>query len=110
VVRRVSVSTEADEVCRVALHGEIDADHAEAILAEIRGAIERYAPRTVTVDLSRVTFIDTSGLGTLVNAMNASRAAGADYRVTQVPDLVRPVLRITGLLEPFGLADEDPPA
>jgi anti-sigma B factor antagonist len=107
-MRPVSVRPEADAIVRVALRGEIDAPRTDEILREIRWAIEKHRPRVVSVDLSDVTFIDTSGLGALVNAMQASRDAGADYRVVQVPDPVRAKMRMTGLLDVLDLTDEAP--
>ena len=108
-MHHVSVKAEADETLRVALHGEIDATHADQILKEIRSAIDRFLPRSVQMDLSDVTFIDTSGLGTLVYAMKAAHHAGAGYELTDASELVRSRLRRTGLLEALGLADEDGP-
>ena len=99
------MKSEPDKVLRLALHGEIDASHAEQILSEIRAAIDRLLPREVRMDLSDVTFIDTSGVGTLVHALEAAREAGAGYKLTDASELVRARLRIAGVSTALGLVD-----
>jgi anti-anti-sigma factor len=108
-MRPVSVRSDSDAMVRVGLHGEIDAEHSKEILNEIRAAIEQYLPREVKVDLSEVTFMDTSGMATLIGAMNASHEVGAHYQLTGVSEQVGAKLRMTGLAELFGLPDVDPP-
>ena len=105
-MRPVSVNPEPDATLRVELRGELDIAHAEQILNEIQSAIDSFVPRTVRMDLSGVTFIDSTGLGTLVNSMKAAHEAGSGYELTHVPELVRSRLRRTGLSDVFGLADE----
>ena len=53
-------------------------------------------PRIV-VDLSDVTFIDSSGLGALIAGLKATRTAGGDLRIAAVPEQVMMVLRLTNL-------------
>jgi anti-anti-sigma factor len=108
-VHHVSVESGSDQSLRVALHGDIEAPHADQILSEICAAIDEVLPRAVRVDLSSVTFIDTAGAGTLVRAMSAARKAGADYAVTDASDIVRARLRLFGLAATLGMAEEDVP-
>ena len=51
----------------------------------------------IVVDLDQVTFIDSSGLGALISGLKASRQAGGDLRIAQVPEQVLTVLRLTNL-------------
>ena len=51
----------------------------------------------VVLDLSEVTFIDSSGLGTLVRLMSSLRARGGDLRLCNVPEVVSKVLKLTNL-------------
>lgn len=53
-------------------------------------------PPGVVVDLSRVTLVDASGLGVLVEGLSRARAAGASLRLAGPLRLAR-VLRIAGL-------------
>jgi anti-sigma B factor antagonist len=51
----------------------------------------------VVVDFSEVVFIDSSGLGALIAGLKATRQAGGDLRIAQVPEQVMTVLRLTNL-------------
>ena len=42
----------------------------------------------IVVDLGQVTFIDSSGLGALISALKATRQAGGDLRIADVPEQV----------------------
>lgn len=104
-MEEVSVDERADGSLRIVLRGEIDFNNAASVIEVIRGAVARQRPEHVVVDLGEVTFLDSSGLAVLVNAMKAAEAVGAAYRVEQPNLKVTDQLRITGLLEPFGLAE-----
>lgn len=51
----------------------------------------------IVVDLGFVTFIDSSGLGALISGLKATRQAGGDLRIADVPEQVMTVLRLTNL-------------
>ncbi|HYO41127.1 MAG TPA: STAS domain-containing protein [Nocardioidaceae bacterium] len=51
----------------------------------------------VVVDLSAVTFLDSSGLGALIAGLKAARQASGDLRMTGANEQVRTVLRLTNL-------------
>ena len=51
----------------------------------------------IVVDLGEVTFIDSSGLGALISGLKATRQAGGDLRIADVPEQVMTVLRLTNL-------------
>jgi anti-sigma B factor antagonist len=51
----------------------------------------------IVIDLTEVVFIDSSGLGALIAGLKATRQAGGDLRIAQVPEQVRTVLRLTNL-------------
>lgn len=78
------------------VRGEIDAHTAPQVREAAEALLEAHG--TVRVDLSGVTFIDSSGLGVLVALTTAARDAGGDL-VVVAPS--RPVIR---LFEISGLA------
>ena len=51
----------------------------------------------IVVDFSDIVFIDSSGLGALIAGLKATRQAGGDLRIAQVPEQVMTVLRLTNL-------------
>jgi len=55
----------------------------------------------VVIDLSAVTFIDSSGLGVLLTALKAARGAGGDVRLTGLTPPVRTIFELTRLFQVF---------
>lgn len=63
----------------------------------------------VVVDLTRVPFMDSSGLGALVAGLRTTRAADGDLRIARASDQVRTVLQLTsmdGVLPPYESVDD----
>jgi stage II sporulation protein AA (anti-sigma F factor antagonist) len=78
----------------VRVAGEVDLDTAEQLAAGL-GACHG----TVVVDLAGVTFIDSSGLGTLVRARNRLTSEGGGLLVAEPTERVRRLFELTGLTE-----------
>ena len=51
----------------------------------------------IVVDLTAVDFIDSSGLGALVNGLKIARQAGGDLRISAPTDQVKLVLQLTNM-------------
>jgi anti-sigma B factor antagonist len=84
----------------VRLEGELDAYSAPALVACFDDHSHQGVERTI-VDLSSVTFIDSTGLGVLVNAWNAAKERGGTVElVASDPRVVR-VLAMTSLDQLF---------
>ncbi len=84
-----------DGLCVVRMSGELDLASSErlsALLAELSEA-------TVVVDLSELTFIDSSGIAALVAAKDRLQSAGRDLVLTRPQPNVDRVLEMTGLEE-----------
>ena len=94
VIERPSEATTAlPSVEQVRLSGELDLAAFEGTRDLIVGAGRAAG---VVVDLSAVTFIDSSGLRALLEAANE-----VDVTLSSVPEAVDRILRITGLDEYF---------
>jgi stage II sporulation protein AA (anti-sigma F factor antagonist) len=72
--------------------GEIDL----ATAPQLRAALARLHGR-VTVDLSRVTYLDSSGIGVLAGQHNRLTEQGGDVLLRGARDAVLRVLELTGL-------------
>jgi anti-sigma B factor antagonist len=55
----------------------------------------------VVVDLSKVKFMNSSGLGMLISATTTMRNAGGDLRLASVADRIQSLLVITKLITVF---------
>lgn len=80
----------------VAASGEIDLATAPALRTELLAALVRHSPRLV-LDLSGVTFLDSTGLAVLVAVHRRARAAGGELSLFGPQPVVRKLLGITYL-------------
>lgn len=55
----------------------------------------------VVVDLSKVKFMNSSGLGMLISGMTTMRNAGGDLRLANVADRIQSLLIVTKLITVF---------
>jgi anti-anti-sigma factor len=83
--------------------GPLEAETVGALRSVLLDAIETWRPRSLAVDLRRVPFMDSMGIGTLVAGSNAAREAGGALEVRNPSPFVHRLLHITGLTELFGL-------
>ena len=90
----------------VSVSGEVDVATAHELGAQVARA-EATDAELIVIDLSRVTFMDSTGLRALLEADARSRENGARLRVTQPSAQVRRLFELTGAETrlPF-LADE----
>lgn len=51
----------------------------------------------IALDMTQVDFMDSSGLGALINGLKAAREAGGDLRIASPVEQVRLVLKLTNL-------------
>jgi len=91
------------------IEGEIDVATAPQLRAALAALVDGGA-RRISLDLTAVGFVDSSGLGVLVGALRKlEEANGGRLRVENVQDGVRKVFEITGLGPMFGLAPAERP-
>ena len=84
------------------VYGEIDVMSAPRLHEALEELIGE-APGTLLVDLANVTFIDSTGLGTLVVAHRHLEERGGTLRLVSVPSSVVQLLEVTGLVNRFHL-------
>lgn len=88
--------------------GRFNMVSAPRLKAAVDEAVARDRTRIV-VDLAGVTFIDSSGLGSLVGGLKAARQAGGDLRIAAPGQQVVSVLDLTNLsriLHPYPTVEE----
>lgn len=92
---------------RLVVTGELDVATAPAFAAALSDALG--AGGTVELDLAGVSFMDSKGLGVLVDAQ---RTAGDDrpIGVAEASRTVRKLLKVTGLDRAFGVDADDAPS
>ena len=73
---------------------------------DLRDAVRRQLDagrRQIVLDLARATYVDSCGLGTMVQAYVSAHRAGGSVRLLNVGQRVRQLLTITRLLTVFEL-------
>lgn len=94
----VSVSSRRDGgALTVAVSGEIDLATSPVVTEAITGALASGGVRTVDVDLSDVTFLDSSGISLLLKGRRDADERGVGYRVTGAHGTPLEILEIAGV-------------
>ena len=94
-----------DGLVHVVLVGELDLSTVAKVQEELR-RVEESEPPTVVIDLSRLTFLDSTGLRCIVTADERAREAGRRIVVVRGPDPVQRVFSITRLEERLEMVDD----
>ncbi len=81
----------------LSLSGEIDHHGVRGLMEELDQEVDAVLPRTLTVDCSRVTFMDSSGIAVLLRLRQRMEALGGSMRVLGVREQPGRVLRAAGL-------------
>ena len=100
-------TVERDGFVHVGLVGELDLSTVGKVEEELR-EIEKPAPPMVVIDLSRLTFLDSTGLRCIVTADERARDAGRRLVIVRGPDPVQRVFAITRLEERLEMVDDAP--
>jgi anti-anti-sigma factor len=79
-----------DVALREAVHRELDAGH-----------------RSILIDMSGVTTIDSSGIGELVSTYTSVNNRGGKLKLLRLPDKVSDILQITQLISVFETYDDE---
>jgi anti-sigma B factor antagonist len=82
------------------LEGEIDL-HVSPNVAESLHAIIQKKPKRLVVDLARVSYIDSSGLAVLIEAMQNVNAYGGKFALAGLDDDVQAIFEIAKLDQVF---------
>lgn len=89
----------------VSFDGRISVDNSNE-MRERLGAALKLMPKALTVDLSRVTSIDMSGLATLVEATRRARRQDTRLMITGLQGQPAYLLRVTQIDQLFDIAVE----
>lgn len=89
----------ADGTATVRVFGDVDLASRDALTETLVAAGE--GADLVVLDLGRVPFVDSAGIGALVRALTTLHDRGCKVRLHDAADRVRNVLRITTVDELF---------
>jgi stage II sporulation protein AA (anti-sigma F factor antagonist) len=81
----------------VALTGEIDHHCAKAYIQAIAGKIEAYTPEICVLDFRDVSFVDSSGIAVVINAMRCMNQIEGQLLLTGIASQPMRVFRASGI-------------
>jgi len=96
---------ERDDHVHLVLRGELDLSTTEKVDTELRRVEESYPP-VVVLDLSGLTFLDSTGLRLIVTADQRARQSDRRLTIVKGPATVQRVFSITKLDERLDMVDD----
>jgi anti-sigma B factor antagonist len=90
-----------DNGALASLYGRIDIDSSPAVRDQLIALLQAPHPGTVSVDLSGVTHIDSSGVATLIEALKIARQRKTELRLQGLNDRLHHLFEATGILSLF---------
>lgn len=81
----------------VALSGEIDHHKAKSYIEAISAKIEAYTPLVCILDFRDVTFVDSSGIAVVINALRNTTRIGGRLFMTGLSEQPMKVFRTSGI-------------
>ena len=92
--------TDRDGATRLELVGDLDLSTVDPLQLRLELA-EREEPETMVVDLSRVSFMDSMGLGILLSHRLRAKKEGRRFVLVEGPAHVQQVFEATGVTQHF---------
>ena len=79
------------------LSGELDHHAAHQALVEIAAALDEHMPLHCVIDLSGLTFMDSSGIAVVLGTYRRLKSYGGELAVTRAPNHAAKVLTMAGV-------------
>jgi anti-sigma B factor antagonist len=92
----ITVKNLGDGVAVLRLDGRLNMVTASCLRDHVGSAVASGQNR-IAVDLAGIDFIDSSGLGALINGLKTARQAGGDLRIAAPNEQVKLVLQLTNM-------------
>ncbi len=88
----------------VALQGEIDLERSPGVRRLLLGCVEQ--GKDLLVDLSAVSYIDSSGIANLIEALQCAKTNGLRFALVSVSEQAKRVLKLARLDTVFVIYDD----
>lgn len=95
----IAAAAEADGRVVLTVSGALDLASRDQLLVAGAEALNRDHAKALVLDLAQVSFIDSSGIGALVQLAGDAADVGRAFVIRNPSDRVRRILQITGLLD-----------
>lgn len=95
---RIVASEDGTLAC---LYGRIDIDSSPALRNRLLALLQSPHPNVVSIDLSAVNHIDSSGVATLIEVLKIARGSRTELRLQGLHDRLLRLFESTGILSLF---------
>jgi anti-sigma B factor antagonist len=95
-------ASHGDSLVLAAPPGRFDAHEAPGFQRLFESAVDA-GSRSITIDLTKVVFMDSTALAELVRAQRLLHGVGGSMRLANPSDAVRVILEVTGLASVFSV-------
>ncbi len=95
-----------DGTLTIILTGEIDHHCAKDYMQCITAKVEAYTPKTCVLDFKDVTFMDSSGIAVVINALRNMTRLGGVLEITQLNQQPSKVFRASGIDKLVNIKEE----
>jgi anti-sigma B factor antagonist len=88
----------------VKCHGRLVAGATEDFYQQVKDQLPQ--TKIMIVDLANLTYVDSTGLGTLVRLHASARKQGCEFKLLHLGKQLRNLLKLTNLLSCFGQVED----
>ncbi len=81
----------------IKLEEELDMNSCKVLRNIMDGYIMKYQPREVEIDLSKVQFMDSSGIGLLMGRYNLTKLIDANLVITNPSNSIKRILELSNI-------------
>ena len=86
-----------DKLLKVEITEEIDHYIVEKIRRKVDDEITRYMPRKTIFDFSRVSFMDSAGIGMIIGRYKMMKLIGGETEIINISPNVKRILEMSGI-------------
>ena len=102
-----AISRQVNGVTIVDLSGRITLGQGSVVLRDTVKDLSAQGHNKILLNLGDITYIDSSGIGELVNALTSIRTAGGELKLINLNKKVHDLLHITKLYKVFDIQDDE---
>lgn len=88
-----------DKLLYIEITEEIDHHIADKVRRKVDNEITRYMPRKTIFDFSRVTFMDSAGIGMIIGRYKMMKLIGGSLEIENVSESTKKILEMSGILK-----------
>jgi len=93
----------SENTMTVILNGDIDHHSSKKVRAKIDSEMFIVRPKNIIMDLSKVEFMDSSGLGLILGRYTKAGEIGCDFKLTNPNEKVKKILDLAGVERIIGM-------